>query len=140
MEENEKGVIAWFRAHKEQLIIAVIGVTVIVVGSTVVIKNREAAKSELEAFKNSLSETTKKTPELIAKVQSTSPVAEKIPSVRTYTSPIKPFDVNEHIRNLPDGQHHSAEKVAEAAALGIDLLPGQTLVNRYTKGGSKCAA
>lgn len=139
MEENKERIITWVKAHEKQLIIAGISV-VAIIGIIAGLKNKEGIKSLLETLENSLSKTKKKTPELITKEQTMPPLAEKIPSVRTYTSPIKPFDVNDHIRNLPDGWHHSAEKVAEAAALGIDLLPGQTLVNRYTKGDPKCAA
>ena len=56
--------------------------------------------------------------------------------VNSYTSSQKAFDVNRHIRNLSGGRHHSAEKAAEAATLGIVLLPHQTIVDTYTK----CAA
>ena len=44
-----------------------------------------------------------------------------------------PFGVKEFIRNLPDGWHPSAEKIAQAAALGITLEENQTLVNDYVK-------
>jgi len=45
-----------------------------------------------------------------------------------------PFDVRLHIRNLHPGWNASAEKLVEAKAMGITLLPGQTLVDEYTKG------
>lgn len=54
-------------------------------------------------------------------------------SARTYTLPTEPFNVHMHIRNLPDGWHHSPEKALEAAELKIDLLPNQTLVDQYPK-------
>ena len=63
---------------------------------------------------------------------------EKIPVVEAteVTRSIQyPFDVSEHIRNLPPGWKASAEKMAEAEMLGITLLPGQTIVDGYTKGG-----
>lgn len=43
-------------------------------------------------------------------------------------------DVRAHIRNLPAGWSASAEKVAEAAARGIELEQGQTLVAAYRTG------
>lgn len=49
-------------------------------------------------------------------------------------APTMPFDVSQHIRNLHAGWKASPTKVAEAAALGIELLPGQTLVVAYQKG------
>ena len=44
-----------------------------------------------------------------------------------------PFGVEGFIRNLPDGWHPSAEKIAQAAALGIKLGEHQTLVDPYMK-------
>ena len=49
-------------------------------------------------------------------------------------APTMPFDVSQHIRNLHAGWKASPTKVAEAAARGIELLPGQTLVVAYQKG------
>lgn len=53
--------------------------------------------------------------------------------METYASSV-PFEVSQHIRNLHEGWEASPTKVAEAAAMGIRLLPGQTLVNAYKKG------
>lgn len=44
-----------------------------------------------------------------------------------------PFEVKGFIRELPNGQHPSAEKIAQAAALGIELGEHQTFVNSYIK-------
>lgn len=49
-------------------------------------------------------------------------------------APEAPFDVCAHVRTLPEGWHASPEKLAEAAALHIILLPNQTLVDSYVKG------
>ena len=54
-----------------------------------------------------------------------------IPMHREYK---EPFDVSSHIQNLHEGWKASPEKLEGAAAYGIDLLPGQTLVESYTKG------
>lgn len=54
-------------------------------------------------------------------------------STRIYTLPQEEVNVSRHIRTMAVGRHHSAEKAAEAAALGIELLPNQTLVDPYTK-------
>lgn len=43
------------------------------------------------------------------------------------------FPVSEHRRSLPEGQHPSPEKQAEAESRGILLFEGQTLVNAYEK-------
>ena len=135
MEENKKGFIAWVKAHKKQLLIAGISVTAIN-GIIIGLKNKESIKELWEALESSLSKTPEKLHESITIVQAAPPVLEEVIPVRLYTSPQEPFDVSQLIRNLSGGRHHSAEKAAEAAALGIDLLPHQTLVDTYTK----CAA
>lgn len=127
--------VGWVKAHKKQLLISGISVTAII-GIIFGLKNKEAIKELWEALENSLSNTPGKLPESITIVQTAPPVIEEVIPVRLYTSPQEPFDVSQHIRNLSGGRHHSIEKAAEAAALGIDLLPHQTLVDIYTK----CAA
>lgn len=132
MEENKKGFIAWVKAHKKQLLIAGISVAAII-GIFIGLKNKETIKELWETLENSLRKTSKKLPETITIVEIAPPVIEEAIPVRMYTPPQGPFDVGQHIRNLSDGRHHSIEKAAEAAALGIDLLPHQTLVDTYTK-------
>ena len=121
MEENQKGFIAWVKAHKKQLLIAGISVTAII-GIILGLKNKEAIKELWETLENSLSKTPDKMSEPITVVQAAQPALEEVTSVRFYTSPQEPFDVSQHIRNLSGGRHHSAEKAAEAAALGIFAL------------------
>ena len=64
-------------------------------------------------------------------------ILESIPTEQIVShSPINngdPFDVSGHIRNLANGHHASAEKIAEAAELGITLGENQTLVSAYMK-------
>lgn len=134
MSEKHK-LVDWVKAHKKQLLIAGISFTAII-GIIIGLKNKEDVKGLWEALENSLSKTPKKPSESVAIVQTAPPVIEEAIPARLYTSPQEPFDVSQHIRNLSGGRHHSVEKAAEAAALGIDLLPHQTLVDTYTK----CAA
>ena len=131
MSENNKFV-SWVKAHKTELIIAGVSITAII-GIILGIKNKDAIKELWDALENSLSKTPEKLYESITIVQAAPPVLEEVIPVRLYTSPQEPFDVSQHIRNLSGGRHHSAEKAVEAAALGIDLLPHQTLVDTYTK-------
>lgn len=134
MSEKHKFV-DWIKAHKKQLLIAGISVTAII-GIIIGLKNNEGIKELWEHLENSLSKTPEKLPESITVMQTAPPMIEEVIPVRVYTSPQEPFDVSQHIRNLSGGRHHSIEKAVEAAALGIDLLPHQTLVDTYTK----CAA
>ena len=131
MEENKKGFIAWVKAHKKQLLIAGISVTAIIC-IIIGLKNKEAIKELREALESSLSKTPEKLPESITIVQTAPPVVEEVIPVRLYTSPQEPFDVSQHIRNLSGGRHHSVEKAAEAAALGIDLLPHLNHIDTHT--------
>ena len=134
MNEKHKFV-NWVKDHKKQLLIAGISVTA-VIGIIIGLKNKEAIKELWENLENSLSKTTEKLPESITIVKTDPQLIEEVIPVRLYTSPQETFGVSQHIRNLSGGRHHSIEKAAEAAALGIDLLPHQTLVDTYTK----CAA
>lgn len=132
MKENNKEFIDWVRAHKNQLCIAGISATTII-GIIIGLKNRETVQELCESVENSLRKTMEKRSDFIIKVQTVSTVIEAEIPVRVYTLPQEPFEVSQHIRNLSGGRHHSAEKAAEATALGIDLLQHQTLVNTYTK-------
>ena len=125
MEENQKDFIAWVKAHKKQLIVAGISITAII-GVILGIKNKETIDELWKALKDSLKKTT---PTIQTDLQ---PLENVIP-FRQYTLPQEPVDVVQHIRTLSEGRHHSAKKAAEAAALGITLLPNQTLVDKYTK-------
>lgn len=131
MNEKHKFV-NWVKDHKKQLLIAGISVTA-VIGIIIGLKNKEAIKELWKNLENSLSKTTEKLPESITIVKTDPQVIEEVIPVRLYTSPQETFDVSQHIRNLSGGRHHSIEKAAEVAALGIDLLPHQTLVDTYTK-------
>ena len=53
MEENQKGFIAWVKAHKKQLIIAGISITAII-GVILGIKNKKTLDELWKALKNRL--------------------------------------------------------------------------------------
>lgn len=132
MEEKKKGFIAWVKAHRKQLIFTGISVTAILV-VIIGFKNKEDILDLWNSLEDSITKVPKKLPETMSVAQVTTPVLEEVISVRSYASPQEAFDVSQHIRNLSGGRHHSAEKAAEAAALGIPLLPNQTIVDTYTK-------
>jgi len=130
MEEQKKTCITWIKEHKKELIIAGVSVSAIIL-AILGLKNQKALE---EAWK-SLKKLAEKVPEEICTVeapivQDTVSVVEKISVTRA------PHDVERHIRTLSEGRNASAEKIAQAAELGIDLLPGQTLVNPYRTGGA----
>ena len=125
--ESKKGVLVWIKEHKAQLILAGVSITAIV-GIIWGVKN----KDELTKLWSSLAKSIK----MDSVTTTTSMPKKAILRKRPYTSPTEAFDVRRHIRTMAAGKHHSAAKAAEAAKLGIDLLPNQTLVDPYTK----CAA
>lgn len=135
MEEQKAGFIAWVKAHKKQLLLAGISITAII-GVILGLRNKDAIMDLWASLEKSLMKAPEKLPESL-NVAQVEPIAfEDVIPARSYTSPQAAFDVSQHIRTLSGGRHHSAEKAAEAAAMGITLLPNQTLVDSYTK----CAA
>ena len=132
--ESKKRVLVWIKEHKAQLILAGVSITAIL-GIIWGVKN----KDELTQLWSSLAKSKKMdsvTTTFMPKIATVTPATEAISRKRPYTSPIEAFDVRRHVRTMAAGKHHSATKAAEAAKLGIDLLPNQTLVDPYTK----CAA
>lgn len=132
MEEKKTEFIAWIRTHRKQLLFAGISVTAII-GVIFGLKNKETIMELWDSLEKSIMRVSKKMSESSNVAQVESPILEEGIQKRLYTSPQRAFAVKSHIRNLSGGRHHSAEKVAEAATLGIFLLPNQTLVDGYTK-------
>ena len=141
MNEEKKGFIDWVKAHKKELIIAGVSVAAII-AIILGIKNKDAL---LELW-GSLRASVAKSHAPIRELPDITPVTPAVSIVETEKIPMAeatevvrsvqyPFDVSEHIRNLHPGWKESAEKMAEAEMLGITLLPGQTIVDGYTKGG-----
>ena len=132
MEEKKMGFIAWVKAHKKQLLFAGLSVTAII-GVIIGLKNKETLVDLWASLEKSIRKVPEKLPELMSAEQMPSPAFEEVIVARSYTSPQEAFDVSRHIRTMAAGKHHSVAKAEEALALGIDLLPNQTLVESYTK-------
>lgn len=131
MEEKRTDFFTWVKVHKKQLIIGGISISA-VVGLYFGIRNKDTLIelwTSLEGNVNKVENALTTVPV----VQASVPAIETVTVPRTYTSPKMSFTVNQHIRTLAGGKHHSAEKAAEAAALGISLLSNQTLVDPYEK-------
>ena len=142
-DHSEIGFWRWVKAHKKQLAITGISLTALV-ALILGLKNKDAifelwtilekstrkvsvdnsAVTTLCEYSDEITEVVTEFPDTVTEVAATT---------RPYTSPQLPVDIPMHIRNLPDGRSHSAVKAAEAAALDIQLLPHQTLVDAYTK-------
>lgn len=61
-------------------------------------------------------------------------VAETKEVTRAYTPSTIPFNVKDHLRNLPEGWHASPEKIAEAELLGIELFQIKLWLTLIRKG------
>lgn len=136
--QKEKGTfIKWVKAHKKELFLAGISIASLI-GIIIGIKNKDSIK-ELWA---ALQKTVAKIPadKAVMKVTENSiPVVESVSTSDIISLPVHReyraiFDVTGHVRNLCEGWNASPEKMAAATANGIELLPGQTWVENYTKG------
>ena len=132
--ETKKGLLAWVKSHKTELILAGVSITTII-GVILGLKNKDALAELWATLSKSITNDPVETA-VAASAATATPVLETMASTRVYTPPTEAFDVSRHIRTMAEGWHHSAEKAAEAAALGIELLPNQTLVGPYTKGAA----
>ena len=138
MEKQKKDVINWIKTHKKELIIAGVSVTAIV-AAILCYKNWESIEKLWLSLIKKVDNIPVKT-EIVDTVEVLTPVAVTVvePEIEVFVpvlreSPQFPFEVCDHIRNLPEGWHASPEKIATAAEHGFNLLPGQTWVENYTK-------
>ena len=134
--EERKGLINWIKAHKKELIIAGISVgtlIMIILG----IENQKSIAIVWDSLRKTLKQPTTKVPVPVTKATVEIPLEpiQKVITAVASNSGSLPFEVSRHIRNLPDGWHASAEKIAEALNNGIILMDGQTGVDSYMKGG-----
>ena len=121
-EKNKDG---WFHKHKKALLIA--GASVVAVAGTVlVVKNWEVIEGLLtdRITKGEMPQvhtSEKKFPVLLEEAET---------SISSYS---KTIDIREHIRQLPKGQHASAQKIVEATEAGILLGESQTFVSAHSR-------
>lgn len=134
MNEQNKIETSWWERNKKKVLI--IGGVVVAVGVGVLaFKNKDALIALVKGSKKlsskvpPIADTTiiETTTEVITTVE-----MEAITVSKTLNNG-DPFGVEGFIRNLPEGWHPSAEKIAQAAALGIKLGEHQTLVDPYMK-------
>lgn len=131
MKEQRK-MIRWIREHKKALIIAGISIGTLI-AIVLGIKNREAIKA-LWASLRKVAEKPAVHAMKAPPVEAAHPAVEDVVTVVAQHRETIPFDVAKHIRNLPDGWHASADKIATALENGFELAEGQTWVSDYMKG------
>ena len=125
--EQRRQIKAWWKKHWKK----VVGGVIVVAGTALIVKNwteiLELFNLPADALPIEPVDISSAAQEISANsaIELTAETIRKAPEV--------PFDVCAHVRNLPEGWHASPEKLAEAAALNIILLPNQTLVDSYVK-------
>ena len=142
MNEQKQGFINWVKAHKKELIVAGVSIGAII-ATMYCYRKRDNILELWKKFKVEIRKLPSNTSTNSLVVDS---ISESVPIRADLISPLdntviipirestnKPFGVSEHIRNLPDGWHASATKIATASEHGYELLPGQTWVDNYTK-------
>lgn len=128
----KKNLLAWIKTHKKQLILA--GVSIVsLIGLVVGIKKKDELWELWKLLSRRADNSLPEIPEATLPTETSVPLLDNLNKTRAYTRPAEPFDVRMHLRNLHEGQHHSAEKGAEAVARGIVLPLNQTIVDAYQK-------
>lgn len=112
---------AWIKEHKKGVLITV---TVLAIAGTVAIVLMKGKKVSIP-----LSELAEKVVPEAPKAAKT--VAEVAPETVTLevNGVMKTFQRAEFIRQLHEGWHASPAKLAQAMEMGIELKPGETIVN-----------
>lgn len=134
MNEQNNMKTTWWKRNKKKVLI--IGGVVIAVGVGVLIfKNKKAIVALLKGGKKLASNVPKLADPNVIETSSEimNAVDKEAITVHKMLNNGLPFEVKGFIRELPNGQHPSAEKIAQAAALGIELGEHQTFVNPYIK-------
>ena len=132
--EEKQTFIKWVKAHKKELVVAGVSVAALI-GIIVGVKHKDSILALWVSLKKDVVELP------IKGAGESMPMAESISETKIIEFPVhrnlqNPFDVYDHIRNLPNGNHASIEKRASAAEHGYTLQPGQTWVEGYVKGGN----
>lgn len=110
---------AWARKHKKGIIITCSIVAVVGTAAILIINGKKVTVPVEELVEDVLAEAPK-APLL-------PPATEAAPAIEN--SIVTTFPRSEFIRQLPSGQHASLAKLAQAAEMGIELKPGETIVN-----------
>lgn len=143
MKKIKNDFFSWVKNHKKELI--AIGISIpSIIAVILICRNTDSIIEYWNTLKNSVFKgPINKTLTLNAasQINDLSPniveAVEGLPvhSINFSTDITKrSFEVSPHVRNLHNGWHASAEKIASSAEHGYDLLPGQTWVEKYLKG------
>lgn len=124
--KEKKTFSAWVSEHKKEIIITGVGI-VVVAGAIMVGKNWDAISklavgpTERKPQNKLPIRTQTAIPDIAVQISSDEPQIMTISEVRSF------------VRNLPEGYHPSAKKIATAAENGFELIENQTWVEPFTR-------
>ena len=127
MMEKTK-LIRWIKENRKVLIATGISIGLII-AIVLGIKNADALKAVWASLRNTTAKAAMDTGKHSAHM-----ITNQARITVARNNPVGPFDVSAHLRNLHEGCHASAEKIATALENGFSLKEGQTWVEAYTKG------
>lgn len=114
----------WIKEHEAGIKTACV-ITIVAAGSALLYSNRDTIRMALQKPKKL--QQVVATPEVFTEaIQSALPAADPNPV-------LKETIVRLHPRTLSGGRHPSPEKLAQAAALGINLAEDQTFVSEHLR-------
>ena len=131
-QNNDKK--SWWQHNKKKVYIAC-GIAITVGIGIVVFKNKNAITTFLKKQKSAPSNVKPILNKIVTNAAKEITAADdsEIAFTRIIYNNGQPFVVQGFIRNLPEGQHPSPEKIARALELGIVLGENQTYVESYLK-------
>lgn len=122
MEEKKN----WLREHKKELIIGGTVVVITIIGGIYLAKNWDVIAGKLLAAKSNRTAATTKREPIEVPISGLDDVG-----LQSEEQTVEVF-VPWYLRNLPEGQHASPAKKAQAAAMNIYLPENKTLVSDYS--------
>ena len=122
----------WVRTHKMQLVLLGISISTIT-GLIIAAQNKDTLVELWDRLREAINTKSPVSTLTLPLDESSVPVVETTKTVRPYSLPTEAYNVSGHIRTMAAGKHHSAEKAAKAANLGITLSSNQTWVDSYVK-------
>ena len=134
MNEQKNTELTWWKRNKKKVFI--IGGVVIAAGiGIVVFKNKDALLALVKKGKIAVNNIPLPDAKQVIDIvpEATNVIKSETVISTTLLNNGQPFPVKGFIRELPKNCHPSAEKLAQAAELGIKLGEHQTIVDSYMK-------
>ena len=128
VKKTKKALIKWIKVNKAYLISAGISATALILWILNIKDQTELEENWRSLKKTVLTKSNSKS------VEDSFDINEGAHDCTKSSFKHASHSVREHVRNLPQGQRASSEKVALAKEKGINLDLGQTIVEGYSTG------